>query len=76
MIDVLGCNRVERMRKQRDVMRDLERRYGMNRDRVVAAYADAERRGEAPRRRNKSGLSTDEYARPLWADGVKKEWLE
>jgi hypothetical protein len=42
----------------------------------VAEYADAERRGEAPRRRNTSGLSADEYARALWADGVKKEWLE
>lgn len=70
------CIWVIRMRTQRDVMREIVKRYGMNRDRVVAEYADAERRGEAPRRRNTSGLSADEYARALWADGVKKEWLE
>ena len=51
---------------QRDVMRDLNRRFGGDDDKVVAAYAAAERRGDVRRASN---------ARRLYADGIAKGWL-
>jgi hypothetical protein len=62
-------------RKQRDVMRELVKRHGMNRDVVVAAYARAERNGDVKRERNTHGTDPETYARALWADGVTKGWL-
>jgi hypothetical protein len=38
---------------------------------VVAAYATAERRGDVPRTLNVRGMSAEEYAERLYADGVK-----
>lgn len=60
---------------QRDVMRDLYRRLGGDQDRVVAAYAAAERRGDAKRTSNVHDMTPEEYARRLYADGVAKGWL-
>lgn len=60
---------------QRDVMRDLDRRFGGDQDKVVAAYAAAERRGEVERGSNVHGMSPEEYAARLYADGVAKGWL-
>ena len=60
---------------QREMMRRLVRRLGHDRDRVIGAYADAERRGEVQRKRNKYGLSPEGYAAALWADGVSKGWF-
>jgi hypothetical protein len=62
-------------RSQRDVMRELVRRFGSDEDRVVRKYAAAEERGEVVRSLNERGSSALEYARRLWADGVKKGWL-
>jgi hypothetical protein len=44
-------------------------------DRVCREYALAEKRGDAPRRRNNSGLSPEEYARALWRDGKRRDWF-
>ena len=60
---------------QRDVMRDLNRRFGGDRDKVVAAYAAAERRGDVKRASNVRGMAPEEYAGRLYADGVKKGWI-
>ena len=60
---------------QRDVMRNLYRRIGGDRDQVVAAYAAAERRGEVTRASNVRNVEPEEYAGRLYADGVKKGWL-
>ncbi len=62
-------------RSQREVMRDIHRRYGQDRDRVVREYAAAERRGVVERKRNSRGLSPEDYATALLADGEKKGWL-
>ena len=59
---------------QRDVMRDLYRKHGGDRDVVCAAYAEAESSGLAPRKR-KGSMSAEVYAKALWADGIKKGWL-
>jgi len=60
---------------QREMMRRLVRRFGQDRERVINAYAEAERRGEVRRKRNKYGLSPEGYAAALWADGVTKGWF-
>jgi len=61
---------------QRDMMRHLFRRFGGDRLRVVEAYAEAERRGEVVRVRNSNHMSADEYASCLFADGIRKQWLQ
>jgi hypothetical protein len=61
--------------KHRDVMRELIADLGLDEDKVCRGYALAEESGKAPRKRNKSGLSSDEYARALWRDGRLKGWF-
>jgi hypothetical protein len=60
---------------QRDVMRNLFRRFGGDHDRVVAAYAAAERAGDAKRASNVHGMTPEEYAEALYRDGVLKGWI-
>jgi hypothetical protein len=62
--------------KQRDMMRELFRRFAGDRARVVGTYAEAERRGEVGRVRDSHHMSADEYASRLFADGVKKNWIQ
>ena len=57
---------------QRDKMRECARRYGLNAEAVIKAYAEAELRGEVQRARNSRDMHGEEYARLLWADGIKK----
>ena len=61
-------------RFQRDVMRDLYREHGGDRDAVCAAYAEAEKAGLAPRKR-KGTTSAEAYAKLLWSNGINKGWL-
>jgi hypothetical protein len=42
---------------QRDMMRNLIARYGRNENKVCAAYAAAESRGDVPRYSNKYALT-------------------
>lgn len=56
-------------------MRDLVARYGRDRAKVCAAYAAAEREGRAPRLKNKSAKSPEEYAEALWRDGDRRGWF-
>lgn len=60
---------------QRDVMRNLHRRFGGDHDRIVAAYAAAERSGNVKRASNVRGMEPEEYAERLYQDGIKKGWL-
>lgn len=60
---------------QRDVMRDLRRRFDGDRDKVVAAYAAAERRGDVKRASNVLGMEPEEYADRLYRDGVTRGWI-
>ncbi|HYO90018.1 MAG TPA: hypothetical protein VEQ40_00190 [Pyrinomonadaceae bacterium] len=60
---------------QRDFMRELVRRFGINEERVVREYAEAEKRGDVERKRNKYQLTAEQYARALWNDAVKKNWI-
>ena len=63
------------MPSQRDALRRLVERFGMNEERVIKEYAAAERRGEVKRSSNKYALSPEDYARALWRDAVRKGWL-
>jgi hypothetical protein len=56
-------------------MLTLINRYGMNEERVVREYADAEARGEVDRKSNSRGYTAEQYARALWRDGVRKGWI-
>lgn len=60
---------------QRDVMRGLVKRFGVDEERVVREYAEAERRGEVERKSNSHGYTPEQYARALWKDAVKKGWI-
>ena len=61
---------------QRDMMRMLFRQFSGDRAQVIEAYAKAERRGEVERVHNTYDMSADEYASRLFADGVKKGWIQ
>lgn len=60
---------------QRNVLRDLVKRFGADKECVVREYAEAERRGEVRRKSNSHGLTPEQYARALWKDAVKKGWI-
>jgi hypothetical protein len=61
--------------KQRDLMRELFHRFDGDRARAVEAYAKAKRGGMVKRVRNGHGMSPEEYASRLFADGIKKKWI-
>jgi hypothetical protein len=63
------------VKSQRQMMRELHRRYGDDAERIIREYAAAERRGEVPRRSDSHGLTAEQYARALWSDGMRKGWL-
>lgn len=56
-------------------MRELVSRFGPNEERIVHEYAAAEERGEVERKKNSHGLTSEQYARALWNDAVKKGWI-
>jgi len=60
---------------QRDKMRELFQENAGDEEKTVSAYASAERAGEVSRRSNDYALNAEEYARRLFADGVRKGWI-
>lgn len=60
---------------QRNVMRRLFVECDSDEERVIAAYAHAERSGEVVRSSRSSQLSAEAYARALFKDGLRKGWL-
>jgi hypothetical protein len=63
------------MASQRDFMRMLVKKLGRDKEKVCAAYADAERNGEVARLSNKSEISPEAYAEALYDDGERKGWF-
>jgi hypothetical protein len=61
---------------QRAIMQRLVVEHGGDIERVITAYANAERNGEATRSRNTSNLGPEAYARALLNDGMRKGWLK
>lgn len=60
---------------QRDYMRKLFQQFDGDKNRVCAAYAQAELDGVVSRNRNSHDRSPEDYAVALWEDGIKKGWL-
>jgi hypothetical protein len=56
-------------------MRELVRQFGMDEERIVREYAEAEKRGEIERKSNSHNFTAKQYARALWNDAVKKGWI-
>ncbi len=65
----------EEIPSQRDVMRGLVARFGLNEDTIIREYAAAERRGETRRHSNECGITPEAYARTLLNDALRKGWL-
>jgi hypothetical protein len=65
----------KRKQSQRDFMRELVRRVGMDEERIVREYAEAEKRGEVERKSNSHNFTVEQYARALWNDAVKRGGL-
>lgn len=57
------------------MMRSLYRLHEGEEHAVCAAYAAAEDTGRVARKSNEHSVSSVDYARALWADGIKKGWL-
>jgi len=56
-------------------MRGLNRRLVGDREKVVAPYAAAERRGEVSRPSNVLDVEPEQDARRLYRDGVNEGWI-
>lgn len=63
------------MPTQREMMRELFRRFRGDEEAIIAAYAAAERNGEVSRGSNAYDLTPDEYAYRLLEDARKKGWI-
>lgn len=61
---------------QRDYMRHLVSQLGLDKAKVCAAYAQAERDDKVSRIRDQNDTSPEAYADALWEDGIKKGWLD
>ncbi len=42
---------------------------------IIAAYAEAEKRGLVSRKSNEYNFSPEQYARALYNDGIRKGWI-
>ncbi|HYX40174.1 MAG TPA: hypothetical protein VE821_00685 [Pyrinomonadaceae bacterium] len=62
--------------KQREKMKELARRFGANKERVIREYAEAEKRGEVKRESNTHNWTAEQYARALWRDAMRRDWLD
>lgn len=67
----------ERILKQRAMMRELIDQFGTDREKIVAAYAVAERNGTVQRWSNQDAISPENYARDLWRNGFRENdpWI-
>lgn len=61
--------------KQRDHMRELVRKHGLNKEPVCATFAEALLSGQVNWKNNASNYSPEKYADAVWRDGEIKGWL-
>ncbi len=61
--------------KQRDYMRGLVRKHGLNKEPVCAAFAEALISGQVSWKNNTSKYSPEKYADAVWRDGEIRGWL-
>lgn len=60
---------------QRDLMRDLVRLLGEDRDAVCLAYVEAELDGKVDRPRGAEDMTPGTHAKSLWNEGKLKGWI-
>jgi DNA-binding transcriptional regulator YhcF (GntR family) len=60
---------------QREYMRKMIEKHGLNPAAVCTAYEQAERDGVVFREKNSSRKTAKEYAIALWNDGERKGWF-
>lgn len=62
---------------QRDAMRRLLLEHGYNKSRVCADYAQADARGEIPRKSDMNAMTSEAYAEEMWKDGhrARGPWI-
>ncbi|MFM2199054.1 MAG: hypothetical protein RLZZ505_2486 [Verrucomicrobiota bacterium] len=56
-------------------MRELMRVHRGSAEKIIAAYALAERAGEVIRSSNTYKITSENYATRLFNDGIKKGWI-
>ena len=61
---------------QRDKMRELARKHPRDSTAVIREYAQAERNGLVARHNNSRDMKPEDYAARLFADGIKKGWID
>ena len=61
--------------KQRDFMRELVKKHGLNKEPVCTAFAEALRAGQVSWKNHASNYSAEKYADAVWRDGEIKGWL-
>ena len=60
---------------QRECMRMLYKRFTGNANMIIEAYAAAEINRQVERRSNTHDLSPIQYAKALYLDGIRREWI-
>ena len=60
---------------QRDHMRHLYKQHGDDETVLVAQYAKAERNSLVTRKRNTHNISSEQYSKALYKDGIRKGWI-
>ena len=61
--------------KQRELMKHLYRTHRGDRTKIIAAFTEAEERGEILRKSGRDKTSPRQYASDLFSDGMRKGWL-
>ncbi len=60
---------------QRDIMRELFKALGDDREMVCLAYMEAERDGKVARPRGAEDMASGTHAKALWREGKLKGWF-
>lgn len=72
----MGDDGLDVQQGQRDFLRSaVEHLIRDNKDRLIDAYAEAERSGRVQRQHNGRGMSAQEYGARLIQDALGKGWL-
>lgn len=61
---------------QRDKTRELARQHPRDSTTIIREYAQAERDGLVARHNNSRDMTPEDYASRLFADGIKKGWID
>ncbi len=61
---------------QRDFMRDLVKKHGLNKEVVCANFAEALQSGEVSWKNNTTNSTPEKYADAVWHDGRMKGWFQ